>query len=185
MKPNRKTNTTALVALSLLGLVCLSLSLLSVVAPASDVATVALVSSVVALALVASASVSRTRHLSMFALGLLAMGCEPACASGQLTPGAKRTLGEVVSRVDVARLLQCGGAGDATAIAKCLGARVLTEGLEEAIFRAQSLAEQAEQAGNEAAGADDMTVEQKNALAVDLDNALDQLGHEIAVANEL
>lgn len=128
---------------------------------------------------------SRVPPVSTYALGFLIMGCEPGCAGGQLTPGAQKTLEGVVSRVDVSRLLQCAGAGDMKAVAKCLGARVVTEGLEEALYRARTLAEQAEEAGNEAAGAADMTDEQKVALATDLDAALDDLGVEIAKANNL
>ena len=141
----------------------------------------------VSLSVTVGAFILRPGQLSKAAacsFGVLLMGCEPACASGGgLSPGAKKTLEQVVSRVDVPRLLACAEAGDAKAVAKCLGARVLTEGLEEALLRATQLAEQAEEAGNEAAGASDITEAQKAALAVELDQALDDLATELARAN--
>lgn len=97
----------------------------------------------------------------------------------------QKTLAAVVSRVDVARLLECAHYGLTKQTAACLGARALTEGLEEAIHQATTLAESARAVGNPQAGADDMDADQEAALAEDLDASLDRLAVEIANANTL
>lgn len=96
-----------------------------------------------------------------------------------------QSLASVMSRVDVPRLLDCARFGVTKEAAKCLGARALTEGLEEAIHQATTLAESAQSAGNPQAGAGDMNADQEAVLAADLDAALDRLALEIASANAL
>lgn len=103
------------------------------------------------------------------------------CAAAQQ---AGPTLAAVVSRVDVPRLLECASAGEPKAVARCLGARALTEGLRIALDRATSLAEDAELASTKGAGAADMTDADRAQLALELDQALDTLAVEIAAANE-
>lgn len=106
---------------------------------------------------------------------LAALGCTPSAAS--VVP----TLGEVVGRVDVPRLLEC-AAKSGTDRARCLGASALTTALDLAVDKAADLAEQAKDAANAGAGADDMTDRERSALAVELDKALDVVGREVAAA---
>lgn len=107
-----------------------------------------------------------------------------ACASSPAQrEGRQKSLAAVVSRVDVPRLLDCASHGATKEAAACLGAGLLTEGLEEAIFQATTLAESAQEASNRQAGAADMSAEQEAVLAADLDAALDHLAIEIAAAN--
>ena len=96
---------------------------------------------------------------------------------------SKPTLDAVLARADVPRLLACAELPTIEDAAKCLGAEVLTQGLEVALERATDLAEQAREAGNPQAGAADMTAQQRADLATDLDHALDDLAREIAAAN--
>lgn len=110
------------------------------------------------------------------------LGC---ASSPEARARQQHSLAAVVSRVDVARIIECSKHGLTTATARCLGARVLTEGLEEALHQANTLAENALDAGNPQAGAADMDAEQDAALAAELDAALDNLAIEIAVANTL
>lgn len=132
-------------------------------------------------------NMGKTARVSFTALGLMLASCNVSgCSALGVSPTmAKNTLSGVASRVDVARLIECGGAESMREVAKCLGARALTEGLEEAIHQAQRLAEDAELAENPGAGADDLSDEQRGALASELDVALDHLGEEIAIANAL
>ena len=139
--------------------------------------------------------VLRARHLRaasfafVLVLGLMtAAAVSPivGCAtSPQARAARQQTLSAVVSRVDVARLLDCSKHGFTKDAAKCLGAAALTEGLEEAMHQATLLAEAAQEAGNPHAGAADMDADQEAALAADLDSALDELAFEIAAANTL
>lgn len=122
-------------------------------------------------------------------IGLLAgtaasplLGC---ASSPEARAQQQQTLAAVVSRVDVARLLECSKHGISREAARCLGARALTEGLEEAIHQATTLAENAQEAANPRAGAADMDADQEAVLAEDLDAALDHLAVEIAGANAL
>ncbi len=110
------------------------------------------------------------------------LGC---ASSPQQRSARQQSLGAVLSRVDVARLLDCSRHGLTKATAKCLGAGVLTEGLEEAIHQATTLAEAAQEAGNPHAGAGDLDEGQEAVLAQDLDAALEHLALEIAAANTL
>jgi len=107
-----------------------------------------------------------------------------ACASSPEQRAERhQTLAAVVSRVDVPRLLECAHYGPTKEAAACLGARALTEGLEEAMHQATMLAELAQEASNPQAGAADMSAEQEAVLAADLDAALDHLAVEITAAN--
>ncbi|MCR9162875.1 MAG: hypothetical protein ACE37F_14245 [Nannocystaceae bacterium] len=122
-------------------------------------------------------------------LGLIAgaaatplLGC---ASSPEARARQQQTLAAVVSRVDVARLLECSKHGISREAARCLGARALTEGLEEAVLQATTLAENAQEAANPRAGAADMDADQEAVLAADLDIALDRLAVEIAGANAL
>ncbi|MGH1343804.1 MAG: hypothetical protein ACRBN8_19765 [Nannocystales bacterium] len=107
-----------------------------------------------------------------------------ACASSpEQRADRQQSLAAVISRVDVPRLLECAHYGPTKEAAACLGARALTEGLEEAMHQATMLAENAQEASNPQAGAADMSAEQEAVLAADLDAALDHLALEIAAAN--
>jgi len=112
----------------------------------------------------------------VFALALLApIGCSPG---GSVTP----SLGAVLSRVDVPRLLACGEhLPDYKAAAVCLGAQALTQGLRLALDKAMGLAEQAQNAAGPA-GAADTTPEDRAAIATELDEALADLAVEIDAA---
>lgn len=105
-----------------------------------------------------------------------ALGCDPG-AGGSVVP----TLGQVVGRVDVGRLIECASMSGMDR-ARCLGASLLTTALNVAVDKAADLAERAKSAVNAGAGADDMTDEERNRLAVELDAALDEVGLEIAKA---
>ena len=109
-------------------------------------------------------------------------GCDQvSCES--VTAAAKPTLDAVLARADVPRLLECTALPTAQEAAKCLGAEVLTQGLEVALERATKLTEEARDAANPGAGAADMDAEQREALAAELDAALDDLAREVAAAN--
>lgn len=101
-----------------------------------------------------------------------------ACAA--LTAAAP-TLGAIIGRVDVPRLLEC-AAKSGNDRARCLGASVLTTALDVAVDKAADLAERAKDAANKGAGADDMTDRERDQLALELDKALDQVGVEVAAA---
>lgn len=105
-----------------------------------------------------------------------ALGCDPG-AGGSVAP----TLGQVVGRVDVGRLLEC-AAMSGSERARCLGASLLTTALNVAVDKAAELAERAKDAVNAGAGADDMTDAERNRLAAELDAALNEVGLEIAKA---
>lgn len=116
-----------------------------------------------------------TRKLALSALVVLALACDGGGSS--VAP----TLGEVVGRVDVPRLLAC-AAEQGSARARCLGASLLTSALNLAVDKAAGLAERAMEAANAGAGADDMTDAQRLDLARNLDAALEEVGREIAKA---
>jgi hypothetical protein len=95
------------------------------------------------------------------------------------------SLGSVMSRVDIPRLLDCAKVlPDGAAAARCLGARALTNGLQIALDEALRLAEQAKDAGADGAGADDMSPHDEQRLAAELDASLDRLASEIAATYE-
>lgn len=104
-----------------------------------------------------------------------ALGCSPSAAS--VVP----TLGEVVGRVDVPRLLECAGKPKGER-ARCLGASVLTTALDLAVDKAAAIADQARDAVNAGAGADDMTDAERDDLARELDAAMAAVAREIAAA---
>lgn len=121
----------------------------------------------------------RSIHPAAFPLILsmaAALGCDPG-AGGSIAP----TLGQVVGRVDVGRLIQCASMSGMDR-ARCLGASVLTTALDIAVDKAAELAERAKDAVNAGAGADDMTDAERDALAAELDAALDEVGLEVAKA---
>lgn len=125
---------------------------------------------------------ARITRLPMLALLLSVSACDlSGCAA---VSKAGPTLQAVVSRVDVPRLLECASAGEPKDVARCLGARALTEGLRIALERATSLAEDAQLASTKGTGAADMTDADRAALAAELDEALDTLAVEIAATNE-
>lgn len=89
---------------------------------------------------------------------LLLLACDPTVAP---------TLGAVLSRVDVPRLLECAKeTGEVRA--KCLGAEAASTALDVACDHAAKLAEQATAAGTE-----------DPKLARELDDALTEVGREI------
>lgn len=112
------------------------------------------------------------RRLPLLFLALLA--CTPS-------PSTVPTLGEVVGRVDVPRLLQCAGMSGG-ARAKCLGASILTSALDLAVDKAADLAEAARDALNPEAGAEVSDADRAK-IAADLDAALEQVGREVAKAD--
>ena len=112
------------------------------------------------------------------AIVLLLMAA-PLMACGGAVGSVIPTLGAVLSRVDVPRLLDCAGhLPDYGAAAKCLGARALTQGLRIAMDEAVRAAEQAELLGS-GAGAADASEADKADMAKDLDASLDRLAVEI------
>lgn len=112
---------------------------------------------------------------------LAASACDQvSCES--VTAAAKPTLDAVLARADVPRLLECAALPTTAEAAKCLGAEVLTQGLEVALERATGLAEEAQEAANPGAGAADMDAAQREVLAAELDEALDDLAREVAAA---
>jgi len=118
----------------------------------------------------------------LLALALTIAACDqPSCELA--INKSKPTLDAVMARADVPRLLACAERPTVQEAAKCLGAEVLTQGLEVALERATDLAEQAREAGNPAAGAADMDAEQQAELAAELDHALDDLARELAAAH--
>lgn len=122
------------------------------------------------------------RRLLLTTLFASTLGCGGSSAQSSST--TVKELSAVMSRVDVPRLLQCTQAGEPIQVAKCLGARALTEGLEEAIHRATTLAEDGELASNPMAGADDLSDADKRALAGQLDAALEDLAVQIAATQQ-
>ena len=112
-----------------------------------------------------------TRLLPIF---LVLAACTPT--------GATRppSLGEIVNKVDVRRVLQCASEPTAIAKARCLGAQAMTTGLELALERAAELAGNAIQAMSPA-GAGDVEADDPT-LAADLDSALANLQREIGAA---
>lgn len=119
----------------------------------------------------------RTLH----AVALLALALAPISACDGGGASVVPTLGAVVGRVDVPRLLEC-AAKSGRERALCLGASVLTTALDVAVDKAAEIAERARDAVNAGAGADDMTDEQRQALAADLEAALQDVGQEVAKA---
>jgi hypothetical protein len=116
------------------------------------------------------------------ALSLAFSGCDQvSCES--VSAAAKPSLEAVLARADVPRLLECTELPTTEEAARCLGAEVLTLGIEVALERATKLAEEARQAANPQAGAADMDASQSDVLAAELDEALDSLAREIAAAN--
>lgn len=87
------------------------------------------------------------------------------------------TLGEVVGRVDVPRLLQC-AIKSGPERARCLGASVLTTALDLAVDKAADLAEAAQNALHPEAGAEVSEADQAR-LARELDAALADVAAEI------
>lgn len=103
----------------------------------------------------------------------LLVGC-PGAAS--VVP----TLGAIVGRVDVPRLLEC-AAMRGSERARCLGASVLTTALDVAVDKAAALADRARDVIDGGAGAE-VDENAKQQLAVDLDKALADVGAEVAKA---
>lgn len=113
------------------------------------------------------------RALLPFMLLPLLVGC-PGAAS--VVP----TLGAIVGRVDVPRLLEC-AAMRGSERARCLGASVLTTALDVAVDKAAALADRARDVLDGGAGAE-VDENAKQQLAVDLDKALADVGREVAAA---
>lgn len=112
--------------------------------------------------------------LVVMLLASSAVACDPG--SGGSSPPS---LGAVMSRVDVPRLLECGDhLPDYKEAAKCLGARALTQGLKIALDAAMSAATRAMGASGPA-GAADVSEEEQAKIAADLDAELQRLAVEI------
>jgi hypothetical protein len=108
--------------------------------------------------------------LGLLVVLVLALACAPATAAGQ---AARPSLGDVVRRIDVGRVLACMGQPDRW---RCLGATATSAALELAADKAEAAALAAQQA-LAGTGADDVD---EDALAAELDAALVALGSEIA-----
>lgn len=94
------------------------------------------------------------------------------------TPGMQApTLGEVVGRIDVRRVIDCAQRPTAADKARCLGAEAMTAGLQLALDRAAELG-QAAIAAVGGAGAE----LDEDSLAAELDEALATLAVEVAAA---
>lgn len=91
------------------------------------------------------------------------------------------TLGEIVGRVDVRRVVECARQPTPADAARCLGAQVMTTGLQIALDRAAELAGDAIAAVNPGAGAADGD-ETDPQLAADLDASLEVLQRELGEA---
>lgn len=83
------------------------------------------------------------------------------------------SLGSVLERVDVDRVLQCAAMADPADRAACLGLEAVDKAVDLALSQCDSLAKEAK--------ADDPA---RPDLASDLDQALDELGSSIANAKE-
>lgn len=105
----------------------------------------------------------------------LLLSCTPTGAT------RRPSLGEVLGRVDVPRLLKC-AAKSGSDRARCLGAAAATTALDRAVDRAAELAERAREIGNQQAGASDSTDGEREAIAADLDDALEAVAREVAAA---
>lgn len=101
-----------------------------------------------------------------------------ACVPTQAT--RPPTLGEIVGKVDVRRVVECARQPSPLEAARCLGAQAMTTGLQLALDRAAELAGDAIAAVGPA-GAGDVEADDPE-LAADLDQALVALQREIAGA---
>ena len=111
-----------------------------------------------------------------FTFTLMLAACDTGCAA---LSSAAPTLESVVQRVDTQKLLGCLDAGAPKDVAVCLGATTLTEGLRIALEEASQLAEDAQLATDNGAGAADLSDAERRALASKLDAALDRLAVEV------
>lgn len=92
-------------------------------------------------------------------------------------------LGEVVSRVDVARVIQCARLDGAESKARCLGVAVLTPAVDVALQRAEAAARRALDRIDPPNGAEvEPDPRAERAAARELDAALDDLARAIAEA---
>lgn len=98
----------------------------------------------------------------------LLTACHPSPAARSLAP----SLGDVLQRVDVGRVLECAGRPDRW---RCLGAEAASMALDLAADRAEAAARAAQDAMSGAGAAD---VDEDD-LAVELDAALVELGRQI------
>lgn len=118
------------------------------------------------------------RTLLTFALTTTALGCHPSRPP-------HHSLGALISRVDVPRLLLCRKhLPDYKAAAKCLGAEAATQGLQMALDKAVKLTDRALEASGPT-GADDMTDAERSDLAGELDEAMLKLAAEIDATHVL
>jgi len=122
----------------------------------------------------------QTRTL-ILAASLLFTACDASGCAALTAAGP--TLSAVMSRVDIHRLLECAELPTGREVARCLGARALTQGLKLAVKEARELAESAQLAGDGGAGAADYTDADRAKLAHDLDAALDSVALEIAATH--
>lgn len=115
---------------------------------------------------------------AVVALLFVAFACFPTAAT------RAPSLGEIVGRVDVRRVVECARQPTPADAARCLGAQVMTTGLQLALDRAAELAGDAIAAVNPGAGAADGD-ETDPRLAADLDQALAALQLELDAARSL
>ncbi len=119
--------------------------------------------------------------VAALALGQVALTSTAAChpTARSLAP----TLGEIVSRVDVPRLLECAAMAGAER-ARCLGASAATTALDLAVDKAVDAAERARDALADKGGAgSELTPADSVLLSDELDAALDELARQIAATH--
>ena len=119
-------------------------------------------------------NLGRFSAVLLLALTLPGAGCDLSTVAPVLE--------DVFHAVDAGKAIECAKLGTAEQKAKCLGVVAMNGALDLALNKAADLSETARE-NMGPGGAGDMTDEGKQKLAVDLDEALGNLGHEIAEAN--
>jgi len=112
-----------------------------------------------------------------FVLAFLSTSC--AGFGGPPSPRVR----EIVARVDVAKILQCADRETAKDLARCLGARAMSEGLRIAYEEALGFAERAIEQSQRPSGSERANVEDPE-LARELDRSLIRVGLEIEKTHE-
>lgn len=106
---------------------------------------------------------------------IVCLAALPGCAFGF------DLLAKTVERINVEDAIRCAKEPSPEARARCIGARVASAGLDEALARAAKLGELAIRA-IAPGGADDFTDAEKRRLARDLEASLDNLTAKVQVS---
>jgi len=112
-----------------------------------------------------------------FVLAFLSTSC-----AGFSAPPSPRVR-EIVARVDVAKILRCAGQETPKDLARCLGARAMSEGLRIAYEEALGFAERAIEQSQRPSGSQRASVDDPE-LARSLDRSLIRVGLEIEKTHE-